>query len=152
MHGSERPRRPRAEGIDRLAHGFGLSCFRAANDHEEARSVAQAAITLAERTDGLVDTATPVLHWQRCWAPPETPRGASRRRARSQPVRCGKVLRRLPEKARRVLGERPAPVAPREAPSVELTNACVEVANKLIAAVHREAWDEVVQLFAPYVP
>ena len=38
-----------------------------------------------------------------------------------------------------------------EAPDVELDNACVQMGNQLIAAVHREAWDEVVQLFAPNV-
>jgi hypothetical protein len=37
------------------------------------------------------------------------------------------------------------------ASGAELDNACVQMGHQLIAAVHREAWDEVVQLFAPYV-
>ena len=59
----------------------------------------------------------------------------------------------LAEKARRILGERelPAAPAPPEAPSVELDNACVRAIGQLDAAVDREAWDEVEQLFAPDV-
>ena len=38
-----------------------------------------------------------------------------------------------------------------EPPSVELTNACVLVSIQLVAAIDREAWDEVEQLFAPYI-
>ena len=48
-----------------------------------------------------------------------------------------------------MLGAEPAAApAPPEAPGVELDNACVRAVRRLDAALDREAWDEVEQLFA----
>ncbi|MDT5188459.1 MAG: hypothetical protein QOI28_710, partial [Mycobacterium sp.] len=57
----------------------------------------------------------------------------------------------LAEQAGRIVGERQAPPARPEAPSVEIDNACLRVGSQVVAAVNREAWDEVAQLFAPHV-
>ena len=122
-------------------------------DNDEARRVAQAAVTLAERTDGLVD------HGDACLAL-ATVLGAAgdSAGARSAAERAANLYERkgavaLAGKAGRVLGERVAsPTAtpsPPEVPTVERDNAAVRVGERVMAAIHREAWDEVERLFAP---
>ena len=123
------------------------------NDHDEARRVAQAAITLAERTDALVDHGDACLALATVLDAAGDVAGARSAAERAASLYERKGAAALAERARLVLGERdlPTAAAPPEAPSVELTNACVQMGNQLVAAVHREAWDEVVQLFAPYI-
>lgn len=120
-------------------------------DHDAARQVAEAAVTLAERTDALVD------HGDACLTLATVLNGAgdvvAARRAAEQAVelyeRKGAVA--LAEMARVLLGERVKPSAPAkpEAPSVELENACVRAGERVTSAINREAWDEFEQLLAP---
>ena len=121
------------------------------SDHEEARRVAQAAVTLAERTDGLVDHGDACLSLATVLGASGDSAGARAAAERAASLYERKGAAALAERARRMLDERPAPVAPREAPSVELTNACVQAGSRLIDAVNCEAWDEVKQLLARYV-
>lgn len=120
-------------------------------DHVAARQVAEAAVTLAERTDALVD------HGDACLTLATVLNGAgdvvAARRAAEQAValyeRKGAVA--LAEMARVLLGDRVKPSAParQEAPSVELDNACVRAGERVTSAINREAWDEFEQLLAP---
>ncbi|KEF96636.1 MULTISPECIES: BTAD domain-containing putative transcriptional regulator [Mycobacterium] len=121
------------------------------NDHAAARQVAEAAVTLAERTDALVD------HGDACLTLATVLGGAgdvvAAREAAEQAVelyeRKGAVA--LAERARVILGETavaPTP-PPSEGPRAELDNACVRAGENVVAAINREAWDEFERLFAP---
>ncbi|WP_082952862.1 BTAD domain-containing putative transcriptional regulator [Mycobacterium sp. 852002-10029_SCH5224772] len=120
-------------------------------DHDAARQVAEAAVTLAERTDALVD------HGDACLTLATVLAGAgdavAARSAAEQAVelyeRKGAVT--LAEMARDILGEQMKPSAPArpEAPSVELGNACVRAGERVTSAINHEAWDEFEKLFAP---
>ncbi|TXI45717.1 MAG: regulator, partial [Mycobacterium sp.] len=123
-----------------------------AGNHVEARQVAEAAVAMAERTDGLVD------HGDACVALAvvlgASGDAAGQRTAAERAVdlyeRKGAVA--LAEKARQMVGtagER-QPLQP-EATPVEPTNACAQAGLRLIDAVNREAWDDVHDLLAPYV-
>ncbi|OBF66463.1 regulator [Mycobacterium sp. 852002-51971_SCH5477799-a] len=125
-----------------------------ANDHDEARRVAEAAVSLAERTDALVD------HGDACLALATvlvTAGDVSEARpAVEQAVGLWerKGAAALVEKARLVLDDRMVPTAlaspaPPDAPVAELDNACVQVGQRVIAAIHSEAWDVVQELYAP---
>ncbi|GFG95343.1 hypothetical protein MTIM_12220 [Mycobacterium timonense] len=120
-------------------------------DHVAARQVAEAAVTLAERTDALVD------HGDACLTLATVLNGAgdvvAARRAAEQAVelyeRKGAVA--LAEMARVLLGEtavKPTP-PPSEVPRNELDNACVRAGENVVSAINREAWDEFERLFAP---
>lgn len=120
-------------------------------DHAAARQVAEAAVTLAERTDALVD------HGDACLTLATVLNGAgdvvAARRAAEQAVELyeRKGAAALAERARVLLGETavaPTP-APSEAPKAELDNACVRAGENVVAAINREAWDEFERLFAP---
>ena len=119
------------------------------NDHDEARRVAQAAITLAERTDGLVDHGDACLSLATVLGAAGDAAGARAAAERAVNLYERKGAAALAEKARRILGEHelPAPPAPPEAPTVELDNACVRAIRELEAAFDREAWDEFEQLY-----
>ncbi|WP_269203964.1 BTAD domain-containing putative transcriptional regulator [Mycobacterium colombiense] len=123
------------------------------NDHDGARRIAAEAVALAERTDALVDHGDACLTLATVLGAAGDVAGA--RAAAKQAVdlyeRKGAVA--LAEMARRILGERVSPPepGPLEAPSVELTNACVRAVRRLEAAFDREAWQEVEQLYAPDV-
>ncbi len=122
-------------------------------DHGEARRVADAAVALAERTDGLVDHGDACLTLARVLGAAGDAAGARAAGEHAAELYERKGAAALADKARGMLDEPdiPSAPAPLEAPSVEPINACVQMGKKLVAAVHREAWDEVVQLFAPYV-
>lgn len=123
-----------------------------AKDHDAARRVAEEAVSLAERTDALVD------HGDAC-ASLATVLGAASDVAASRAAaeRAADLYERkgaaaLAEKTRRILGAEPPPApAPPEAPRVELDNACVRAVRQLDAAYDREAWEEIEQLVAAVV-
>ncbi|MCV7401162.1 AAA family ATPase [Mycobacterium fragae] len=121
-------------------------------EHDEARRVAEAAVAMAERTDALVDHGDACLTLATVLGAAGDSTGARAAAERAVDLYERKGAAALAESARRVLGaaDRPQPPQPEPAP-VELTNACVQVGDRLIDAVHREAWDEVIQLFVPYV-
>lgn len=126
-----------------------------ANDHDEARRVAEAAVTLAERTDLLVDHADACLTLAQVLGVCGTGDAAMGRAAAERAVALyeQKGAGALAEIARRVLGERPQPTppAPPETPDVEPDNACVRAVRRLDAAYDREAWEEIEQLIAAVV-
>ena len=89
------------------------------NDHDEARRVAQAAITLAERTDGLVDHGDACLSLATVLGAAGDAAGARAAAERAVNLYERKGAAALAEKARGILGEHelpPAP-APPEAPT-----------------------------------
>lgn len=120
-------------------------------DHAAARRVAEAAVTLAERTDALVD------HGDACLTLATVLNGAgdvvAARRAAEQAVelyeRKGAVA--LAERAHAILGETAVPPTATlsEVPRNELDNACVRAGENVVSAINREAWDEFERLFAP---
>ncbi len=120
-------------------------------DHDEARRVAEAAVALAERTDALVDHGDGCLALATVLTAAGDVAGAraSAERAADLYERKGAVA--LAERASSIIGERTRPVASAatEAPSVEPDNAAVRVGERVMDALHREAWDEVEALFAP---
>ena len=124
-----------------------------ANNHGEARRVAQAAITLAERTDGLVDHGDACLSLATVLDAAGDAAGARAAAERAANLYERKGAAALAEKARRILGghELPAPPAPSEAPSARWTMRAYERSAVSTAAVHREAWGEVEQLIASNV-
>ena len=123
-----------------------------ANDHQEARRVAEAAVVLAERTDALVDHGDACLTLATVLGAAGDVAGARVAAERAVDLYERKGAAALAEKARRVLGAEPspAPTVP-EAPSVEPNNACVQASSRVIDAVNHEAWEEVEQLLAPCV-
>lgn len=120
-------------------------------DHVEAQRVAEAAVSLAERTDALVDHGDACLGLAMVLDAAGDVAGARTAAERAVELYERKGAGALVEKAQLVLGEHvsPAVAAPPEAPSVELDNACVRVGERVMAAVDRGAWDEFEQLFAP---
>ncbi|MDM4142531.1 MULTISPECIES: BTAD domain-containing putative transcriptional regulator [Mycobacterium] len=123
------------------------------NDYDAARQVAQAAVTLAERTDALVDHGDACLTLATVLG-----RGgdvAAARAAAEQAVELydRKGAAALADMARDVLGERAQPARPASppAPVVQLDSECVRVGERVMAAVHRGDWDEFERLFAPNV-
>lgn len=120
-------------------------------DYAAARRVAEAAVTLAERTDALVD------HGDACLTLATVLGGGgdvvAARAAAEQAVELyeRKGAAALAERARAILGEnvkRSAPARP-EPSRVELDNACVPAGERVASAINREAWDEFERLFAP---
>ncbi|HXO80617.1 MAG TPA: ATPase, partial [Mycobacterium sp.] len=120
-------------------------------EHDEARRVAQAAITLAERTDGLVDHGDACLSLARVLGAAGDAAGARAAAERSANLYERKGAAALADKARAVLDARvevSAPTPP-EAPVVATRTAAVRASERVMAAVDREAWDEFERLFAP---
>ena len=121
------------------------------SDHEEARRVAQAAITLAERTDGLVDHGDACLALATVLGAAGDVVGARAAAERAASLYERKGAAALAEKARRMLDQRVeanAPTPP-EAPVVETHTAAVQASERVAAAIEREAWNEFELLFAP---
>lgn len=119
-------------------------------DHDRAKEVAEEAVSLASVTDALVD------HGDACLALATVMRiagnTAGMRAAAEQAVALydRKGAAALTEKARKVLGSHDASKPNEvERPAVELTNACVEVGQRVISAIDRKSWDEFEGLFAP---
>jgi tetratricopeptide (TPR) repeat protein len=119
-------------------------------DHDEARRVAEAAVAVAERTDGLVDHGDACLALATVLDAAGDTAGTRAAAQRAVDLYERKGAAALAEKARQVLGGRVVPTVPAasEVPAVELDNACVRVGERLGAAIDRQAWDEVEQLFA----
>ncbi|WP_231987561.1 BTAD domain-containing putative transcriptional regulator [Mycobacterium sp. 852002-51152_SCH6134967] len=120
-----------------------------AGAHGRAREVAEEAVSLAGATDALVD------HGDACLALATVLHiagdAAGMRVAAEQAVTLydRKGAAALTEKARKLLGTfaAPEPSAAKQ-PVVELSNACVEVGQRVINAINRQAWDEFERLFA----
>ncbi|WP_232062481.1 BTAD domain-containing putative transcriptional regulator [Mycobacterium novum] len=120
-------------------------------EHAEARQVAEAAVGLAERTDGLVDHGDACLSLATVLGAAGDEAGARGAAEQAVDLYERKGAAALAEKARLALGERvPPPAADRpEEPAVELDTAAVRVGEHVMAAIHRKAWDEFERLFAP---
>ncbi|WP_434085070.1 BTAD domain-containing putative transcriptional regulator [Mycobacterium paraterrae] len=120
-------------------------------DHDQARRIAEAAVALAERTDALVDHGDACLSLATVLstAGDDTAARATAEQAANLYERKGAAA--LAERARSLLGERdlPSVPAPPEAPGVKPDNAAVRVGERVMDAIHRNAWDEVERLFAP---
>lgn len=121
-----------------------------AGAHDRAREVAEEAVSLAAVTDALVD------HGDACLALATVLRiagnTAGMRAAAEQAVALydRKGAAALTEKARKVLGSHDASKPNEvERPAVGLTNACVEVGQRVISAIDGKAWDEFERLFVP---
>ena len=119
-------------------------------DHAEARLVAEAAVSLAERTDALVDHADACVTLATVLGAAGDAAGARAAAQRAVALYERKGAAALAERARSVLGQPVAPpaAAQPEAPAVVPDNAAVRVGERVMAAVHRRAWDEFEQLFA----
>ncbi len=120
-------------------------------EHDEARRVAQAAITLAERTDGLVDHGDACLSLAKVLAAAGDAAGARAAAERSADLYERKGAAALADRARSMLAERVQVNAPSppEAPVVETHTAAVQASERVLAAADRGAWDEFERLFAP---
>ena len=120
-------------------------------DHKEARQVAQAAVTLAERTDALVDHGDACLSLATVLRAAGDAAGARAAAERAASLYERKGAAALADKARSMLGERVEATdpTPPEAPVVETHTAAVHASERVMAAIDREAWDEFEQLFAP---
>jgi hypothetical protein len=120
------------------------------NEHEGARQVAEAAVSLAERTDALVD------HGDACLALAIVLGAAGKVvEARAAAERAAALYEQkgagaLVEKAHRVSGQRAVPSlpAPPEAAIAELDNACVRAVCQLDATIDRKAWSEYEAVYA----
>ncbi|OBG40167.1 BTAD domain-containing putative transcriptional regulator [Mycobacterium sp. E3198] len=121
------------------------------DDHDAARRVAEAAVSLAERTDALVDHGDACSALATVLGAAGDAAGARAAAERAVGLYERKGAAALADKARNLLGTRVQPVAeaPPKAPSVKLDNAAARVGERVMAAIHRRAWDEVEALFAP---
>jgi class 3 adenylate cyclase len=119
--------------------------------HDEARRVADAAVSLAERTDALVDHGDACLTLATVLGAAGNAAGARAAAERAADLYERKGAVALAERARLMLGERVAPpaAAPPEPPAVEPDTACVRVIRRAEAAANRESWDELAALYAP---
>ena len=120
-------------------------------DHDEARRTAEAAVDLAERTDALVDHGDACLTLATVLNAAGDTIGARAAAERAADLYERKGAGALVDKARVVLGigdHADSPTPAPEVPSTELVNECTQVGEGVIAAVRREAWDELEQLFA----
>ncbi|GBG37430.1 hypothetical protein NJB14197_00340 [Mycobacterium montefiorense] len=122
-------------------------------DHAAARSVAEAAVALAERTDALVDHGDACLTLATVLAAAGNTAGSRVAAEQAVSLYERKGAAALAEMAQRLLSERTlavAPAPPATSPVVPDTE-CVRVGERVMAAIHREDWDEFERLFAPDV-
>ena len=120
-------------------------------EHDEARRIAEAAVALAERTDALVDHGDACLTLATVLGAAGDTTGARAAAERAADLYERKGAGALVDKARVVFGlgdHADSPTPAPEVPSTELVNECTQVGERVIAAVSREAWDELEQLFA----
>ncbi|RDH79908.1 hypothetical protein DVS77_02520 [Mycolicibacterium moriokaense] len=119
-------------------------------DHDEARRIAEEAVAIAERTDALVDHGDACLTLAMVLGAAGDRAGARAAAERAVGLYDLKGAAALAEMTQRVLGMANTPAAPSKPvlPIVELENACARAADRLFAAVEREAWDDVEQLVA----
>jgi DNA-binding SARP family transcriptional activator len=124
------------------------------NAHGEARLVAEAAVSRAERTDALVDHGDACLALATVLDAAGDARGARAAAERAADLYERKGAAALAEKAQRILGEHEIGLAPAPAPPepqiVELDNACARAIRRVSAAVDRGEWDEFEKLHAPH--
>ena len=123
------------------------------NDHDGARRVAEAAVSLAERTDLLADHGDACLALATILGAAGDAVGARAAAERAANLYERKGAAALADKARTRLGESivtPPPATP-EPRTVEPDNACARVIRHGAAALDRDAWDEFEPLFAPQV-
>ncbi|OBH49958.1 hypothetical protein A5686_14895 [Mycobacterium sp. E2479] len=120
------------------------------NDHDEARRVAEAAVSVAEHTDALVDHGDACLTLATVLGAAGNVAGARAAAEQAADLYERKGAATLVERARLVLGK-PIPTAPAapEPPAVELHTAAVQASERVTAAVDHEDWDEFERLFAP---
>lgn len=122
------------------------------DDYDAARQVAEAAVTLAERTDALVDHGDACLTLATVLG-----RGGDMAAARTAAGQAVDLYERkgaaaLADMARAVLGaEAPSTQIASAAARVTPENACVRATAQVVDALDREAWAEVQQLFSPHV-
>ncbi|OBI56838.1 BTAD domain-containing putative transcriptional regulator [Mycobacterium sp. E787] len=121
-----------------------------AGDHGTARRVAEDAVSLAERTDALVDHGDACATLATVLGAAGDVAGARAAAERAVGLYERKGAAALAERARSNLGKRAAPSAATapEAPAVELDNACVRTGERVLAAINRQDWDEIEQLFS----
>ena len=122
------------------------------SDHVEARRVAQAAIALAERTDGLVDHGDACLSLATVLGAAGDAAGARAAAERAAGLYELKGAAALAERARRALDEpsiTSGPTPPELPPVIELDTACVRAGERVAVAVNRGDWDEYERLIAP---
>ncbi|WAC94290.1 BTAD domain-containing putative transcriptional regulator [Mycobacterium sp. Aquia_213] len=119
-------------------------------DHEEARRFAEAAVSLAERTDALVDHGDACFTLATVLAAAGNVSGARAAAEQAVILYERKGAAALAEMARGLLDGRVEPPAPAEpeAPHVEFDNACVRAVARGDAAFHRGAFDEFEGYFA----
>jgi DNA-binding SARP family transcriptional activator len=112
------------------------------NDHAEARLVAEAAVSLAERTDLLVDHGDACASLATVLGAAGDATGARAAAERAVGLYERKGAAALAERARDILGDHALPVAPAppEAPIVEPDNLCVRMLRQLEAAITGEDW------------
>src|ERR1700761_6688298 len=120
-------------------------------DHDEARRMAEAAVSLVERSDALVDHGDACLALAMVLGNAGDSAGARATAERAVGLYERKGAAALADKARAFLGERVAPavVAPSEAPVVQIHTAAARTSERVMAAINRQAWDEFERLFAP---
>ncbi|OBB08115.1 hypothetical protein A5662_00810 [Mycobacteriaceae bacterium 1482268.1] len=120
------------------------------DDHDDARRVAEAAVSLAEHTDGLVDHGDACLTLATVLDAAGDTAGALAAAERAADLYERKGAAALADKARRVLGERDTAEAPAaaEAPTAKLDNACVRVLDQMLTAYDSQAWGEIDTMYA----
>jgi DNA-binding SARP family transcriptional activator/predicted ester cyclase len=119
-------------------------------DHDEARRVAEEAVTIAEHTDALVDHGDACLALASVLDAAGDAAGAQAAAERAVALYELKGAVALAEKARRLLtgGPRPGGLVATEAVTSEPENRCFRVGQLLVDAVERQAWGEVEHLLA----
>ena len=120
------------------------------NDHDGARRVAEAAVSLAEHTDLLADHGDACLALATVLGAAGDAAGARAAAERAANLYERKGAAALADKARSLVGERVVtpPLATPEPRTVEPDNACARKMRQVIAAVDRKAWDEFEALHA----
>jgi DNA-binding SARP family transcriptional activator len=122
------------------------------NAHDEARRVAEDAVSRAERTDALVDHGDACLSLATVLAAAGDARGARAAAERAAELYQRKGAAALADKASGVVGTANLPHASRiETGSVVPSNSCAVAGSRLVDAVNREAWDEATELLASSV-
>ena len=120
------------------------------NDHDGARRVAEAAVSLAEHTDLLADHGDACLALATVLGAAGDAAGARAAAERAANLYERKGAAALADKARSLVGERVVtpPLATPEPRTVEPDNACARKMRQVIAAADRKAWDEFEALHA----
>ncbi len=121
--------------------------------HDDARRAAEAAIALAERTDALVDHGDACLTLALVLGAAGDAAGMRAAAEKAVVLYTEKGAVALAERARLLIGQshQPTPSTPPGRPDPEPVSTSMQVGRRLVAAVNREAWDEVEHLLAPTV-